>query len=117
VQGPVRVQGRPLFGKDRRLRSVPALDAALTEWRGENLNLGVDAPSDPAIRCLTTDDWKLVHYQGKDFGELYDRRNDPHEIRNLWYDPGMQPMVREMRERLLAFILQTEPLPRRTDIF
>ncbi len=81
------------------------------------LNLGADAPPDPAVRCLATTDWKFVHYQGKDFGELYDLKNDPCEIRNLWADPGKQHVVMEMKNRLLEFILRSEPLPKRTDIF
>lgn len=117
IPGPHRMQGRPLFGRDGRLRPVPARDAALTEWRGERINEGVNAPSTPAVRCLVTDDWKFVHYQGKDFGELYDRRHDPCELRNLWADPARQGVVREMRERLLAFVLETEPLPPKTDLF
>ena len=117
IRGPVRMQGRPLAGKDRTWRKVPPPDAALTEWRGERLNEGTAAPVDPAVRCLTTADWKFVHYQGKDFGELYDRRNDPCEIRNLWADPGKQPVIREMKDRLLEFILRTEPLPPKLDIF
>ncbi|OPZ28334.1 MAG: Arylsulfatase [Lentisphaerae bacterium ADurb.BinA184] len=117
VQGPSRPQGQALFSRERRARPVPARAAALTEWRGERLNEGANAPPTPAVRCLTTDDWKLVHYEGKDFGELYDRRNDPCELRNLWADRGHRKTVRELRERLLSFILETEPLPRRTDIF
>lgn len=35
-------------------------------------------------RTLTTRDWKLTRYWGTDEGELYDRRRDPDECRNLW---------------------------------
>ncbi len=117
VKGPHRMQGQPLFDRDGKLRPVPARTAALTEWRGEKLHQGTGAPPTPAVRCLTTDDWKFVHYEGKPFGELYDRRNDPQEIRNLWADPGRQSVVRELRERLLGFILESEPLPQKTDLF
>ncbi len=117
VQGPLRMQGRPLVHRDRCLRPVAARTAALTEWRGERLNEGANAPPDPAIRCLVTDDWKFVHYEGKDFGELYDLRNDPCELRNLWGEHEQQPVVHEMRERLLSFILGSEPLPRKLDLF
>jgi arylsulfatase len=117
VPGPARMQGQPLFSCDGGLRPLPARSAALTEWRGEKLHQGTGAPPTPAVRCLVTDDWKFVHYQGKDFGELYDLKQDPNELNNLWADPGRQAIVREMRERLLAFILEAEPLPPKTDLF
>ncbi len=117
VKGPHRMQGQPLFDRAGTLRPVPARTAALTEWRGEKLHQGTGAPPTPAVRCLVTDDWKFVHYQGKDFGELYDRRHDPCELRNQWAEPDRQPLVRELRDRLLAFVLETEPLPEKTDLF
>jgi arylsulfatase len=117
AQGPVRTQGRPLFSREGQLRPVPARGAALTEWRGEKLHQGKGAPPDPAVRCLTTDRWKFVHYQGKDFGELYDLRNDPREVRNLWADSSCKATVTEMKERLLAHLLEVEPLPPKIDQF
>ena len=45
-------------------------------------------------------DWKLVHYLGQDFGELYDLREDPQEQNNLW-DDGRH---RERRRRLLEVL-------------
>jgi arylsulfatase A-like enzyme len=115
--GPFRMQGRPLVSREGVLRPVPARGAALTEWRGEKLHQGAGAPPTPAVRCLTTERWKLVHYEGKDFGELYDLRNDPCELRNLWAVPAKRKVVREMRERLLGFVLDAEPLPPKTDLF
>ena len=32
--------------------------------------------------------YKLVNYHGKEYGELYDHRNDPEEFENLWDDPA-----------------------------
>ena len=114
VSAPHLAQGAPLFGDDLRLRCAPARDAALTEWREKRFQS--DEPFLVA-RCLVTCEWKYVHYLGRDFGELYDRRNDPHEFRNLWADPPHQPVVRDMQDRLLRFILESEPCPARTDIF
>ena len=117
VQGPVRTQGQTLFDHEGQLRPTPARRAALTEWRGENLHMGAGAPPTPAVRCLVTEDWKYVHYEGRDFGELYHRHEDPSEIRNRWADPQHQPVVQLLRGELLSFIIENEPLPPKTDQF
>ncbi len=36
--------------------------------------------------------FKLVTYHGKDYGELYDLKNDPNEFENLWYDRAHQDL-------------------------
>jgi len=33
-------------------------------------------------------DWKLVHFLDEPFGQLFDLRRDPQELRNLWDDPS-----------------------------
>ncbi|OPZ85515.1 MAG: Arylsulfatase [bacterium ADurb.Bin429] len=110
VPGPHLAQGQPLFSET--LEPQPTRDAALVEWREKRFQS--DDPFTVA-RCLVTEDWKYVHYHDRDFGELYDRHNDPDEFENLWADrPGV---VAEMKERLLAFIIENEPCPARTDIF
>ncbi len=43
-------------------------------------------------RCLRTREWKLIHYAGKPYGELYHLAEDPHELNNL-YDE--RPDVRD----------------------
>jgi len=114
IDEPKLVQGMPLFSRDGALRPTPARDFALVEWREKAFNS--DDPFQVA-RCLVTDRWKYVFYQDRDYGELYDRENDPAEQYNRWSDPAFQPIVREMRERLWNSLLQSEPHPRRTDIF
>lgn len=114
IDGPSRVQGAPLFDRQLRLRPTPARDAALTEWCDRGINAG---GKHLVGRCLITDRWKLVYYHGEEFGELYDRANDPHEYRNLWADPGYVKARAEMRDRLFAFIIDNEPRPQRTKDF
>ena len=114
IAGPHLCQGQPLFGANGRLRPQPPRDAALVEWRERPFQS--DQPFLVA-RCLVTDDWKYVYYHGQEYGELYDRRRDPHELHNRWDDPACQAHQAALHRRLLAFILEQEPCPPRTDLF
>jgi arylsulfatase A-like enzyme len=42
----------------------------------------------PAIHAVRTAEWKLVHYLRSQRGEFYNLKNDPHELNNLWENPG-----------------------------
>jgi arylsulfatase A-like enzyme len=53
------------------------------------------------VRTFMTDDWRLTHYKGENWGELYDRRNDPDESHNLWDDPGHAKKRGELTDRLV----------------
>jgi arylsulfatase A-like enzyme len=38
------------------------------------------------LRSLVTEEYKMTVYLSlRDYGEIYDRRNDPHELNNLWF--------------------------------
>ena len=53
-------------------------------------------------RSVMTRDWKYV-FNGFDHDELYDRRSDPDEMRNLAAEPAYAPVVRAMCRRLWRF--------------
>jgi arylsulfatase A-like enzyme len=67
----------------------------------------------PGNYGIRTERWKLIYYYGKPLGmtgahppdsapewELYDMRNDPREMRNLYGDPKHQAVVRELKAEL-----------------
>jgi arylsulfatase A-like enzyme len=57
-------------------------------------------------------DWKLVYYPGRPYGELYDLRNDPQELDNLWADPERAAVQHEMMARLADWLIAShDPLP------
>jgi arylsulfatase A-like enzyme len=95
---PDHLPGRSLMGhlegnpRDRR-------DAVLTEFRPFGL---------PNMKILHTEDWKYVHYQGQDYGELFHLREDPEERHNLYDDPGYRGMRNELTTRLLEELVATE---------
>lgn len=73
-----------------------------------------ERPTDHAFvqRILLTDDWKLVFYAGRPWGELYDLRDDPHHVRNLWDAPAQQVVKQAMIARLLAHeVTKRQPHP------
>ncbi len=66
------------------------------------------------LRTLVTDDYQLTVYSGEDYGELFDRRNDPEQLHNLWQEPGARKLRGELQTRLLhELMLSDPPLPRR----
>ncbi len=55
----------------------------------------------PAMTAVRTERYKLVAYHEiRDFDELYDLQNDPHEQRNLARDPAYAQLHAEMTARL-----------------
>lgn len=54
------------------------------------------------LRHLITEDYKLTVYDGlKGYGDLFDRKNDPNELNNLWTDETHKDLRHELIEQLL----------------
>lgn len=59
-------------------------------------------PLKSRIRHLITENYKLTVYEGcEGFGDIYDLKNDPDELHNLWYDKNSQAKKHELIEKLL----------------
>ena len=69
----------------------------------------------PAHYGLRTDRWKLIYYYGKPLGmtgsnppdtepdwELYDTKNDPREMHNLYRDAKYVGLIKKLKEELEA---------------
>ncbi|MCY3780781.1 MAG: sulfatase-like hydrolase/transferase [Chloroflexi bacterium] len=69
-------------------------DAVFTQCNGVELYY--------SQRSVKTKDYKYV-FNGFDDDELYDLRNDPHEIRNLARDPRYNSVIRDMCRRMWRF--------------
>jgi arylsulfatase A-like enzyme len=84
----------------------------LIEEEGQRVYLGFDE----RVRCRTLFDGahRISVYAGAAWGELYDWRADPHELVNLWDDPGHAGARSRMLEKLARAMLDaadTSPLP------
>ena len=69
IDAPECVQGLDL---------VPVMDGEIAEVRDTVFAEAVDK------RCIRTREWKYIHYPNKDYGELYNLLDDPHELNNLY---------------------------------
>jgi arylsulfatase A-like enzyme len=87
-------------------------DALMIEEEGQRVILGFDR----RIRCRTllAENHRLTIYDGADWGELYDLRQDPHELQNLW-DVAQSAQVRarllERLSRAMLSHIDTSPYP------
>ena len=64
-------------------------------------------------RSLITEDHRLTLYEGANWGELYDLKNDRAEMRNLWHDQRGAAKRRELTELLARKLMElsdTSPL-------
>lgn len=59
------------------------------------------------VKMVRTDTWKLCVRETGDH-ELYNLRDDPNEMRNLWGDPALAPVVSDLQMKLLQWCLRTD---------
>lgn len=59
-------------------------------------------------RMIRTREWKLVHYAGKPYGELYDLVGDPGEKLNRYHDAECLGIRDELRSRLIDRVIDLE---------
>mgnify|MGYP003331677153 CR=1 FL=1 len=86
-------------------------------WRGERLSardhVVVENRHEPTtihIKTLVEDRYKLTAYYRQDYGELFDLKEDPGEVQNLWNSTQHQKLKAELLQRLLFAEMGKEPL-------
>lgn len=66
------------------------------------------APSTPTLHALVTPEWKFVRAYGLwDLHELYNTKEDPHELNNLYPDPQHVARAMAMDKRLFELLAET----------
>jgi arylsulfatase A-like enzyme len=58
------------------------------------------------VTMARTREWKLVHYLDQPWGELYNLRDDPGELNNVWEDPSHEEIKNELMLRILDWRLR-----------
>lgn len=88
-------------------------ESLLIEFNDGGKRLGFNPPA--RVRVLVRDEWHLAIYKGEEWGELYDRINDPKHLNNLWDSPDhatiKADLVLELSHELIA---QMDESPRST---
>lgn len=115
VAAPPGVQGHSLLPLLRGDPDAPRRDSVLIQERqAPDLEArGLD-PAGITQIGVRTRDWKLIHYAGAPYGELYDLRHDPGEFANLWADPGYRDRRDELQRLLIDRLhASAPPLPER----
>ena len=88
----------PVLAGEGSSRDSMARDSMVIEDEQQRAILGHRVP--PRMRTLVTRRWRLTISHGDDWGELYDLANDPHEMDNLFEDPGHRAIRGELMEKL-----------------
>jgi arylsulfatase A-like enzyme len=72
-------------------------------------------PLNSRLRHLITKEYKLTIYKGEvSFGDIYDRKDDPDELHNLWFEENFEQTRFELVNRLLHENLKAQTrLPKR----
>src|SRR5690606_23746976 len=92
--------------------AAPERQSVLVEDEVQRVLFGFDSP--PRLRTLVTARWRLTVYANASWGELYDLESDPHELDNLWEDPGHRALRGELMTELVRQMTRhgdTSPYP------
>ncbi|MBR0243606.1 MAG: sulfatase [Bacteroidaceae bacterium] len=84
---------------------------AIRNWRDAIYYHYYEYPAEHQVRRhygLRTDRYKLIHFYGHDVNawELFDLKNDPHELHNLYGQPGYEDLQLQLHRRLEALQIQ-----------
>lgn len=65
-------------------------------------------------RSVITEDWHITCYIGEEYGELFDMKDDPDQLYNLWDNSEYREVKRDMQILLMERFAETDStLPRR----
>jgi arylsulfatase A-like enzyme len=92
------IQGISLLPAIAGEGAEPARESLVIEDDQQRALLGHAVPS--RMRTLVTPRWRMTITHGDPWGELYDLSNDPHEMDNLFEDPGHRDVRAHLMEEL-----------------
>ena len=107
------IQGRSLM-PDIKTGEDHGRGAWLIEEESQWPMFGLEPPV--RLKTLVTEDWRVSLYDGSDLAEMYNLRNDPHEMRNLWNNPDYIAVQADLMERMareMIYYTDLSPAPHR----
>ena len=85
---------------------LPLLEGKRTDWRDALYYHFYEYPAEHAVKRhygVRDERYKLIHfYNDIDTWELYDLKNDPNELNNLYGQPGTERITKRMMKKLTA---------------
>ncbi len=100
VQPRTRMQARSL---------LPALRGEA--WQGRDYVFAEHPPDGvyhgDYMTMIRSERWKLVHFLGQDYGQLFDLAADPGELKNLWHVAELADVKREFLDALLNWRIES----------
>ena len=60
------------------------------------------------MSMVRSKEWKLVHFMGESFGQLFNLRSDPGEVDNRWDDPDCQQVKQSLLDALLNWRMESQ---------
>ena len=108
---PADIQGVSLLPLLRGKAATKADKAAIKQWRDAIYYHYYEYPAEHDVRRhygIRTDRYKLIHFYGHDVNawELFDLKADPHEMHNLYGQPGMEKVQKQLHRRLEELQIQ-----------
>jgi arylsulfatase A-like enzyme len=62
------------------------------------------------MTMIRSKEWKLVHFLDEPFGQLFDLKNDPQEVNNLWGDPHHAEQKHKLLDALREWLIRSNYL-------
>ncbi len=108
---PADIQGVSLLPLLRGKAATKADKQKIRHWRDAIYYHYYEYPAEHDVRRhygIRTDRYKLIHFYGHDVNawELFDLKTDPHELHNLYGQPGYEALQRQLHRRLELLQIQ-----------
>ena len=99
---------------DPNMQAETILPALLGDaWQGRDA-VFAEQVKDKNFTCseymsmIRDEEWKLVHFMGEDEGQLFNLKDDPNEVKNLWYKDEYATKKAEMTNKLLNWYMSSQ---------
>jgi len=97
----------------REMTGIDQSDVWFGESEGIRDHIIVENRHEPTtihVKTYVNERYKITVYYNRDYGELFDLKEDPGEINNLWNSPEHQDLKHELILKLLFAEMGKEPL-------